>query len=512
VTWSWSGPHLSSGEVYVPTTDTSHRSGTVPFVEQPFQTRAVVVPLDPTPAQAQLLRSYCGSARFAYNWTIALVKENLDVRTSERERGVGERDLTKSLSWTPYSMTPLWNSLKADIAPWYRDVTKHAFRNGVTNATVALKNFSESKSGVRQGRDFGFPRFKNRHSKQSVTFIETRTQCGWFSEDSRHVRLVLPMRATDPRIVRRREQLQWLHTTESLRRLKKKVASGDWTVQAVTISFTGGRWQASFSVRQLVKPTLVSRKLLGPTVGVDLGVKHLATLSVSISGVSDEHGHVDNPRHLASELERLAKINRQLARCVKGSKNRAKLLKRRQLLCGRISRTRDLYLHRLSATLTGSFETVVLEDLNVAGMVKKSKNTAHVRSLSILDAGFYELRRQLTYKANDLGQRVITINRFYPSSKMCSYCGETKAKLALSERVFECRTCGVCLDRDVNAARNIHREGLRLLGNEATVAGHQPETLNADSRDRKTKAPRCDGGDRYQSRTTQPIKELSPLA
>jgi len=85
---------------------------------------------------------------------------------------------------------------------------------------------------------------------------------------------------------------------------------------------------------------------------------------------------VANPRHLEAELERLAKINRQLARCVKGSKNRGKILKRRQVLLGRITRTRDLHLHRLTTTLAGSFETVVLEDVNVVGMVTKSKHTA----------------------------------------------------------------------------------------------------------------------------------------
>jgi putative transposase len=344
----------------------------------------------------------------------------------------------------------------------------------VTNATVALKNFSESKSGVRHGRSVGFPTFKNRHSKPSVTFIETGTQVGWFSADSRHVRLVLPRQATDPRIARRREQLQWLHTTESLRRLKHKVACGDWTVQSVTISFTGGRWQASFSVRQLVAPAVIPQKTLGKIVGVDLGVKYLATLSIPVPGVSDEHGHVVNPRHIDVELERLAKLNRQLSRAVPGSKNRAKILQRRQLLYGRVTRTRDLYLHRLTTTLAGSFETVVIEDLNVTGMVKKSKNTtARAPSRSILDAGFYELRHQLTYKANGRGHRVVAIDRFYPSSKKCSHCGETKAKLALRERVFECSNCGAHLDRDVHAARNIHREGARLLGKETlTVAGH----------------------------------------
>jgi putative transposase len=476
--------------------------------------RAVLVPLDPTPAQEQLLRSYCGASRFAYNWAVAIAKENWDKRADERRAGIEEARLTTSLDWSPFTLTPLWNSVKEEVAPWHHDVTMHAFRSGVTNAVVALKNFDESKKGVRKGKRVGFPKFKNRHSKQSVTLIYFTRAGSWFSEDSRHVRLILPRSATDPRITRRRDQLQWIHTTEALRRLKKKVTSGEWTVQAVTISFTGGRWQASFSVRQYVVPSPISIRLRGSLVGVDLGVKHMATLTVPVKELSDEQGHVENPRHLNTELERLAKLNRQLSRCVKGSKNRAKIVKRRQLLYGRVTRTRNLYLHRLSTTLAGSFETVVLEDLDVVGMVKRSKQKSNrALSRSILDASFYELRRQLTYKTQDRGHRVVVVNRFYPSSKKCSHCGETRAKLALSDRVFECSTCGITLDRDVNAARNIRDEGIRLLTNEAsTVAGHQPGTLNAVSRDRETEPPRRGRGDRYQSRTTQPTRELSPLA
>jgi putative transposase len=237
-------------------------------------------------------------------------------------------------------------------------------------------------------------------------------------------------------------------------------------------------------------------------------------LSLPVGGISDANGHVANPHHLDAELERLAKLNRQLSRCVMGSKNRAKIIMRRQRLHGRVTRSRELYLHRLSTTLAGSFETVVTEDLDVIGMVKKSnKNSTKELRRSILDAGFFELRRQLNYKTEDRGHRVIVVNRFYPSSKKCSHCGETKAKLALSERVFECSNCGISLDRDVNAARNIRDEGIRLLTNEASaVAGHQPETLNAVSRDRETKPLRRGRGDRYQSRTTQPIREFSPLA
>jgi putative transposase len=476
-------------------------------MEQPYRTRAVLVPLDPTPAQVQLLRSYCGASRKAYNWAVATVKSNLDARSDERRSGVAEADLTKSLCWTPYSMTLLWNSVKDEVAPWHRDVTTHAFRSGVTNASIALKNFDDAKKGVRLGGPFGFPKFKSRHSKQSITFTELKRPGNWFSDDSRHVRLILPRFATDPRITRRRDQLQGIHTTESLRRLKSKVASGDWNVQSLTISFTGGRWQPSFSVRQLVAPAPKAVQLRGPVVGVDLGITHLATLSVPVPGLSDANGHVANPRHLDEELERLAKLNCQLSRCAKGSKNRAKMIRRRQRLYGRVTRTRDLDLHRLTTTLAGSFETVVLEDLRVASMVKKSKfTTTHGLSRSILDAGFFEVRRQLTYKTEDRGHRVVVIGRFFPSAKMCSSCGVTRAKLALRDRIFECSNCGVSLDRDVNAARNIYREGLRLLGNDAsTVAGHQPETRNADSRYCETEPLRWGRRYRYQSRTTQPV-------
>jgi putative transposase len=330
---------------------------------------------------------------------------------------------------------------EGDVAPWYRNVTKHAFCSGVTNASTALKNYRESKNGTRRGAPMGFPTFKNRHSKQSITLIDFTRTGSWFSEDSRHVRLILPAFATDSRIARRREELQWLHTTESLRRFKKKVMSNEWTIQSVTISFTGGRWQASFSVRQFVIPDPIAIRLRGPVVGLDLGVKYLATSTVPIAGVRDEHGHIDNPQHLVTELQRLAKLDRELSCCVKGSKNHAKLRLRRQRLHGRISRTRNLHLDRLTTTLAGSFETVVVEDLHVAAMVKRGgKNTATALRRSISDTGWSELRRQLTYKAEDRGHRVVVVDRFYPSSKICSHCGETRAKLALSERVFECRT------------------------------------------------------------------------
>src|ERR1035437_9287529 len=198
-------------------------------MDQLYRSRAVLVPLDPSPAQAQLLRSYCGASRFAYNWAVAVAKENKETRRKERRAGIEEADLTKSLDWSSWSMTPMWNSVQDEVAPWHREVTKHAFRSGVTNAATALKNYHESKKGLRKGPPVGFPKFKNRHSKLSFTLIEFKRPDYWFPEDSRHVPLVLPKSATEPSIAKRRDHLKWLHTTESLRRLKKKVTSGEWT-------------------------------------------------------------------------------------------------------------------------------------------------------------------------------------------------------------------------------------------------------------------------------------------
>lgn len=453
--------------------------------EQGFFTRGVVVALDPTPAQERLLRSYCGAARVAHNWTIAQVKDNLSTRADERSSGITEDQLTPALSWSAYGLGMAWNQAKDEAAPWWREVSMHAFRSGTASAALALKNYSDSKKGVRAGRRIRFPRFKSRNrSTPSITFVEINHQLSWLHPSRHGVRLMLPQSSPDTDVRRRREQLAWIHTTTSTRRLYDLVEQGRATIQKVTISYRGGRWQAAFSVRYAERVTPPPVKRRGPIVGVDAGLKHLATLSVPVPGISDGAGHVANPEVLASQLRRLAKLDRAIARCEKGSKNRAKLLERRARLHGRIARTRALHLHRLSTALAGSFDAVVIEDLNVHALARSRRRLAR----RVADAGLGELRRQLDYKCTDRGTHLVVVDRFYPSSKTCSACGATRATLPLFERVYHCEGCGLALDRDVNAARNLEREGLRLLalGADGSVAGLRPETQNADPRSRKT--------------------------
>jgi putative transposase len=282
------------------------------------------------------------------------------------------------------------------------------------------------------------------------------------------------------------------------------VEQGRASIQKVTISKRGGRWQVAFSVRYYERPRPAPRRRLGDVVGVDAGVKHLATLSVAVPGVSDEHGHVENPEVLATQLPRLARLDRCIARCTKGSRNQERLVARRARLHGRVAKTRALHLHTLSKALSGSFENVVIEDLNVAGMTKSNRTLAR----RLHDTGLFELRRQLTYKCADRGTKLVVVDRYFASSKTCSRCGVVKATLPLFERVFHCEACGLVTDRDRNAAKNLEQEGRRILLEEMevvtagaavgskedksnTVAGLRPETLNADPRVQKTTRARA---------------------
>jgi putative transposase len=488
-------------------------------------TRAVEVVLDPSPSQQRWLRSYVGSMRKAYNWAIEQAADNLEVRRAERERGVAEGELTPALSWSRESLTARWREVRDEVHPWHRDVSIHAFRTGLDNAAQALRNFSESRSGKRGGAKVRFPRFKNRHSRQAVTFVELADGVDhrhWINPDTRsHVRLMLPRRAGDgtwerrqtrPRSQQtegrdRRGELAWLHThqPDTIREVWRLCDTGQAKVQALTIKFEGGRWKAVFRLRLLDGTRRLRQpgepvKHRGGAIGVDLGLKHLVTLDRPVPGLTDDHGHVPNPRVLERHLTRLRRLDRAIARCETTSKNRTKLLRRRAKLCGTITATRKLYLHELSRRLAGGFDLVCIEDLNVAGMARR-KGLRNGRAVA--EASMGELVRQLDYKTADRNVPLVRVGRFYPSSQTCSRC-RARTKLALWQRVYHCTSCGLVLDRDVNAARNIRAEGQRLQReqHEHDVASIREETRNGEPRPGETEpAPGAGGRGSFEAAT-----------
>jgi putative transposase len=195
------------------------------------------------------------------------------------------------------------------------------------------------------------------------------------------------------------------------------------------------------------------------SVGADLGVKTLVQLS--------DGGRCENQVLLRSELKHLMRLNRRLARRQKDSHRWQKA--RHQLACfhERIANQRGDYLHKKTTEMAKTYQVIGLEGLNVAGMVRN-----HKLALSLADASFGEIRRQLIYKSNWFGGRVVLVGTFFPSSQLCSTtgCDGRNSELTLEDREWTCPKCGVTHDRDLNAARNIEKEALRILGETPAVA------------------------------------------
>ncbi len=204
-----------------------------------------------------------------------------------------------------------------------------------------------------------------------------------------------------------------------------------------------GRWYVTFTIdTDAPRPP----EQTGHAVGVDLGVKDFA--------VTSDGERIINPRHLARRARNLGRYQRRLARCRKGSANQIKAAAKVARAHRKVRHARADFLHRASTRLVRENDVIVIEDLNVSGMVR---NRRLARAIS--DCGWGEFRRQLAYKCERYGRRLVVIHRWYPSSKTCSGCGHLLAELSLGTRHWVCPCCGARHDRDVNAAKNILAAG-----------------------------------------------------
>ena len=384
---------------------------------------AVKVALDPSPTQERLLLSHAGASRFAFNVGLAHVKEALDA---------GEKP-----EWSFYSLRKWWNANKDALAVsedgviWWAENSKEAYSSGLEALANALSNWMKSREGARKGRRMGFPKFKAK-DRATPRFAYTTGVFGLIQGDPKALRL--------PKVGR-------VHCLEDV---AERV--GDARVLRMTVSRRAGRWYASLTVER--EEPAVRRAPKGGAVGVDLGIKTLATLS--------DGTVIENPRPLRKAERRLKMAQKALSRKVKGSRRRAKARAKVARLHARVANQRLDAMHKATTWLASTFSEICIEDLNTAGMVKN-----HHLAKAIMDASFGEFRRQLEYKTASTGARLHVVDRWYPSSKTCSKCGRVKAKLPLSERVYRCDGCGLVMDRDLNAAVNI------------LVAGSAPETINA---------------------------------
>ena len=349
------------------------------------------IALAPNVAQRRYFSRAAGTARFAYNWALSEWRR-------QYEAGQKPSDV---------SLRRQLNEVKREQFPWMFDVTKCAVQEAIIDLGSAFRAFFE-----KRGK---YPRFKRKDDHQSFC---AANEAGTFRTNGERIKLPV---------------VGWVKMTEAVR------FTGP--LKRATVSCEAGRWFVALTVdTDDVQP--VQQPV--PSVGVDLGVKALATLS--------DGSVIVGPKSHTKALKRLRRANKALSRKRKASANFRKAKRRLARLHARIANIRRDATHKLTTRLAKTFGVIGVEDLNVRGMAANRR-----LARAVMDGGFFEFRRQLAYKAQMYGARVVVADRWYPSSKTCSSCGVVKSTLALSQRTFACDDCGFVADRDHNAACNLER-------------------------------------------------------
>src|SRR3989442_1482502 len=366
--------------------------------------------LAPTREQYVLFCQCAGVARFAYNYGLRRKQEAYKAG----QKAATAIDVQKELTARKHN----------DLA-WLGAVSKWVVQNALRDLDDGFKHFFRKVALKKQGKHkgkCGYPKFKSKKRGR-----------GSF-------RLDAPIHVSEDTV-----QLPRMGKV----RLKEKGYIPTWGVKilSATISEQAGRWFVSIQVVEEEHTEL--KPATGEPLGVDLGIKSLATLS--------DGGSIANPRALRSRLKALRRLSRRHSRKQKGSKNREKARRRLARMHARIANIRKDALHKATSLIVAKTKpdherprVIVLEDLNVTGMLKNRR-----LSRAIADVGMYEFRRQMEYKAAQVGVQVKVVSRWEPSSKTCSYCGWVKEDLSLADRVFVCLDCGSVQDRDYNAALNL---------------------------------------------------------
>lgn len=378
--------------------------------------KSLKIRLELTNKQVSLARRHAGVARHAYNWGVAICQQAFE----NKEKIPSAIDLHKRLV--------------AEVKPahqWYYEVSKCAPQQALRNLESAYQHFHRIQKPAKYSR-----RKIIRRAGKPVTVLEGLPQVkkkgirdGFYLEGS--------IRPNGKRV--KLPHFGWISCSESI---------PDVAIKNVSITRTADHWFISFKVP--FSP--VKTEKVSSTVGVDLGIKTLATLSdgVVFQAVKPYKRH---KRKLKLAQRKVSK------KFIKGAKTQSKNYQKAQQkvarIHARIANIRADALHKLTTHLAKNHSRVVIEDLHVRGM---SKN--HRLASAILDGGFFEFRRQLTYKAEWYGSErsdvsVIVADHFFASSKICSACGAKKPALKLSERTYRCEACGHSQDRDLNAAKNL---------------------------------------------------------
>jgi len=353
----------------------------------------------PDEQQQAVLRRTFGCVRVVWNQTLA----------GRRARWHAERRGT-SYAETDRALT----AMKQD--------PELTFLNEVSSVPLqqALRHQHQAFAGFFAGRA-RYPRFKSRAGRQAAHY--TRSAFSLRAGVLRLAKTGTPLRFT------------WTWPDIDVTTLNPAMV--------IVCQEPDGRWYVTFTLDVAAPDPLPET---GHAVGVDLGVTDFA--------VTSDGGRIANPRHLERRARNLARYQRRLAHCQKGSANRAKAKAKVARAHRKVRAARQDFLHKASTRLVRDNDVIVIEDLNVAGMLRNRR-----LARAIGDCGWGEFRRQLDYKCQRYGRQLVVIDRWYPSSKTCSACGHLLAELILSTRHWTCPSCRARHDRDINAAKNIRAAG-----------------------------------------------------
>lgn len=374
--------------------------------------------LDPTVEQSRHFARACGVARFAWNWSLA---------EWQRMHKAGEKPSVARIK-------AKWNAVRRAEFPWSYEVTKCSSGQAILNLGAAFSNFFRDLKKPKGARKSGYPKFKKKGQRDSFALwndqFEVRAVTERFGRDRGEIRI---------------PNLGWVRMREALRVPGR--------ILGAVVSRDGNGWSVAIQCEQPEPMTVHPNP--GSVVGIDLGIAHLMSLSRPLP---DGRTKIDNPKPLRKAMRQVKKLSRRCSRQEEMRKKHSTKTSRRAKarrvklakLHWHVANIRRDAIHKATTAVVNAFETVVIEGLNVAGMVKN-----HALAGALHDAAFGEIRRQFEYKARMRGGHVHVADRFFPSSKTCSVCGNVVDKLPLHIREWACPGCGTVHDRDENAAINL---------------------------------------------------------
>jgi putative transposase len=457
--------------------------------------------LDPSVEQCDVLARHAGAARFAFNQCLRMVKTALTQRKADADVAV---------PWTGFDLINAFNAWKkteaagrvfsvdsAGVAetvvtglPWRTKVSQQVFEEAAADCGRALAAWSDSRSGKRTGKRVGFPRFKKRTGVAPSFRLRTKNRKGRppairVGDNNRHRSVTLP-------------GIGVVAVHDDTRRLRRMLAKGRAKICFATVTFHAGRWWVALNVEAADLHPAHTHPTRDPAdasgwVGVDRG---LSAFVVAATTDGTEAARVtDAPKPPAGGLRRQQRLAKSLSRKKKGSKNKRDIAARLGRHHHHIANVRRHFLHQVYNKLVKTHDRLVIEDLNVSGMLAN-----HRLARAISDAGWAEFARLLGYKQAWRGGELVVADRWYPSSKLCPACGAIHGDLTLANRVFTC-ACGHTLDRDLNAAVNLARWG-------QTNLEHHLDPRTPKHGGRATNARRRDGADRHPTRAgeTSPVE------